>query len=405
MQMSEYRPSVSACPLVDSPERIIRVYRGWDAFERANGGPQIIDFDLTDINDTAEFHSRSEILGALMDLFKDLDNSSPEAEFLHDKLRGSIFYLRALMGQQIPFPEYIVNTLGIVPERFPDEEILAVRHKVDELLSSFGLQLNLEDRRKFEDRLIIHNPDEIKRRIIKDFDVWLARLREQGIPSPQKLTLRVEFTEADEYWSNWISGSLTDGIKLRINLHSRKQYDLGKPMALCLHEICGHAVQMSIWAKLISEGQINPGCGLTAVHSPEMFVAEGLGQTVADLLGDEEDFPREYQLSRWLQYYTLMVLQNAHLMIYQGVPVEQIINYASGNLPFEQPQMLEAEIRDRGTNPLNRTYQLSYATAEHMIRRLIQDFTPQQKRRLFFEAYTRPMTPVQLQRFAQSVRR
>lgn len=393
----------SSQALLDHPETIIAVYRGWDAFERAHGGSQIIDFDLTSVNDTASFDSRGEILWALEDLHHQLDDSSHEGEFLREKLLGSIYYLRALMGQQIPFNKYLRHTLGIFPEPFSDQEIDAARRRVNELLSHFGLQLRNADKEKYETKLTINDPEKIKQGIIANQQFCLARLREKGIPTPEKLDLRVEFTKVDAYWSNWIGGSFTEGITLRINLHSRRRYDLGKPLVLSLHEICGHAVHMAIWRDLILQGAINQACGLTTVHSPEVFVSEGLGQTVADFLGGEEDFPIEFWLSRWLHSYTLMILHNAHLMIYDGVPVEKILHFAGSNLPFSPPRQIEAEIRDRGTDPLLKAYQLSYAAAEHMIGSLVQDFTAQQRQQFFVELYTTPMTPTQLQTLAQAV--
>jgi hypothetical protein len=126
------------------PEKIVAVYRGWEAFERANMGPQIIDFDLSSIDDVASFSSRREVLLVLEELCGQLDDNSHEGEFLRDKLRGSISYLRALMGQQIPFNEYLRHTLGIAPERFPDQEVDAIRCKVEDLLSSLKLDISIE---------------------------------------------------------------------------------------------------------------------------------------------------------------------------------------------------------------------------------------------------------------------
>lgn len=391
--------------LLNHSERIIAVYRGWDAFERAHGGPQIIDFDLTQVDDRVPFNSRREILSALEDLREELNDTSDEGEFLQDKLLGSSFYLRALLGQQIPFGEYVQHTLGISIKPFPDEELNVVRDRVDELLSSFGIQLKAEYKKEFERTLTIHDPEEIKRGITDNQEFWLARLREKGIPTPDRLDLQVEFVKIDAYWSNWISGSVSKGINLRINVHPRKKYELGRPLVLCLHEICGHAVQMTLWQDLIARGLLNPACGLTTVHSPEAFICEGLGQTVADFLGDEREFPREFWLSRWLQYYTLMVLHNAHLMIYEGAPMEDILHYTQSKLPFSSPLAIEAEMRDRGTSPLYRTYQLAYAAGEHMIRSLSREFTPQQKQLFFSELYSRPMTPKQLQELARGIER
>jgi hypothetical protein len=401
--MQERSANILSQSLLNHAERIIAIYRGWEAFERAHGGPQIIDFDLTNIKDETSFSSRREILLAFEELHGQLNNNSHEGEYLRDKLLGSIFYLRALLGQEMPFDEYVRHTLGITIKRFADEEINTTRNKVNELLSIFDLRLEEECREEFEDRLIIHDPEEIKRGIVENQEFWLARLREKGIPNPKRLDLRVEFASVDAYWNNWINGSLTDGITLRINIHPRKKYDLGRPLALCLHEICGHAVQMTLWKEGIAQGTINPACGLTTVHSPEAFIAEGLGQTVAEVLGDEEDFPVELNLSRWLHFYTLMILHNAHLMIYEGAPVKEIFHYAQSNLPFTPPLTVEAEIRDRSSDPLYRTYQLSYATGEHAIKGLIHTFTPRQKQRLFVEMYTRPMTPKQLHELGRRI--
>ena len=88
----------SSLRLLERPERIIAVYRGWAAFERAHGGPEIIDFDLSSIEDSTSFSSRQGILSALQDLAEQLEDASGEGEFLRDRLRGSIFYLRALMS-------------------------------------------------------------------------------------------------------------------------------------------------------------------------------------------------------------------------------------------------------------------------------------------------------------------
>jgi hypothetical protein len=389
--------------LLSRPERIIAVYRGWEVFECTHGGPRIIDFDLTTLNDTATFNSRTEILSALTDLHGQLTDTSDEGEFLRDKLLGSIFYLRALLGEVIPFAEYVRYTLGTTVSRFPDRELNVVEGVVNELLSSFGVQLKAEYKEEFETKLTIHDPEEIKRGITDNQEFWLARLREKGIPTPDRLDLQVEFVKIDAYWSNWISGSVSKGFTLRINVHPRKKYELGRPLVLCLHEICGHAVQMTLWQDLIAQGLLNPACGLTTVHSPEAFICEGLGQTVADFLGDESDFPIEFWLSRWLQYYTLMVLHNAHLMIYEGAPMEEIFHYAQSKLPFSSHFAIEAELRDRGTSPLFRTYQLSYAAGEHMIKSLTLGYTPKQKQQFFFEIYSRPMTPKQVQDLARQI--
>jgi hypothetical protein len=383
--------------------QFVLTYRGWDAFERAHGGPDIIDFDLSTFEGSASFNSRREILFELSKLYDQLDGTASEEEFLRTRVRGSISYLRALMGQQIPFPEYLEHTLGLVPVPFSDEEVENARASVIGYLALFDLTLRVEDRERFEREMLIHDASEIRKGIVGNQELWLRRLRDTGIPVPAGLSFSVQFTEVDAYWSNWISGSVQRGITLSINLHARKKYDKGRPLVLCLHEICGHAVQMSIWRGLIADGKLNQACGLTTVHSPEMLACEGLGQVVSELLTDEWTLPPEFYLSRALQYYTLIILHNAHLMLYEQMPVEGIIDYVIDRLPLADPDTIDYEIRDRGTSPLFRSYQLSYAIGEQTIMKLIKGLTLSQKRAFFFELYTRPLTPVQLTQLAHAV--
>lgn len=388
---------------VDRAERMVQTYRGWDALEQARGGLEIVDFDLSDVEGLITFNSRREVLNSLMELRDQLDGVSAEENFLRARVCGSIAYLRTLLGQKIPFPDYVRETLGVDVSPFSDEEIEDSRRSVSNHLLSFGLSFTREDRSRFESDLLIQNPEQIRQGIIGQRDYWLGKLRDSGVPVPKKLQLSVQFAEVDAYWNNWISGSVQRGITLSINLHVRKRYDLGRPLVLCLHEICGHAVQMSIWRKRISQGQISQACGLTTVHSPEMFVSEGLGQTVPDLLR-EHSFPPEFHLSRALQYHNLMILHNAHLMIYEGTPVEAIFEYVHDHLPLSDPDTLDKEIEDRSTNALFRSYLLSYGVAERAIRNIISGCTIAQKRDIFRTMYMVPMTPAQLFQAARSVR-
>jgi hypothetical protein len=386
-------------------EKLIHIYRGWDAFEFSQGGPSIIDFDLTTVDGSASFTSRPEILDALTNL-QDQFGDGEEGEFLRSRVIGSIYYLRALMDEKIPFPEYIRSTLGICPEPFSDEEIEKSRQAAIRLLAecsaTSSLSMTARNREQFQRVFYLTDQNAIRNGIIDGKNEWLRRLFIAGVPFRGEISLSVEFREVDAYWSNWISGSALNGITLQINLHPRKRYDLGKPLSLCLHEICGHAVQMTIWQDLITKGKMNPACGITTVHSPEVFAAEGLGQTVADLLNLNWTFPIEFLLSRALQYHSLLVLHNAHLKIYAGESDDSILDYACDNLPFSDPENLESEIQDRRDNPLFRTYQLSYSASESKIRSLVAKKSPAQIRSFFVEMYTRPMTAQQLIKFGET---
>jgi len=385
-------PSSSVAAASDA---IIDVYRGWHDFEQRHGGPNVIDFDLCRPGEGRSFRSRGEILAALIDLLPRVDDVWDEAAFLRSRISGSVAYIRALMGQQIPFPEYVERTLGVRPVKFSDEDIAAAESELSKRLAPFGLELNAAYRSRFESRMILREREVIRAGIL-DYRGWVALLKDTGIPVPDAFDVTVEFVEVDAYWSNWIRGTARGAMTLSINLHPRQRYDRGRPLALCLHEICGHAVHMSIWRDRIRDGTLVEACGATTVHAPEMFVSEGLGQTVADLLNDRAGLPDELVLSRLLHTHKLMVLHNMHLLIYEGIPIEDAIEYARARLPFTDETILESEARDRGTNPLFRTYQLSYAVAEREITRLSRGMSAARRQRFFRTLFTRPLIPQEL---------
>ena len=387
----------------DLSARIVRFYRGWHTYEKANGGPSIIDFDLSSLVGEETFQSRRQIAWSLAQLRDELTGSSWEETFLRARLNGSVAYLDALRKREMAFPEYVRQTLGTDPESIAEPELAEMRLRIESLLAPYDLHLQHSDLARYKKLFSLEDPEAIRQGIIGDQDQWLLRVREAGIPVPSKLPLTVKFANVDEYWSNWIDGSYRDGITLAINLHKRKQYTKDAPLFLCLHEICGHAVQMSIWQNRIAEGQLSQACGLTNVHSPEMFVVEGLGQTVPDLLSDDVTFSNDFKLGRALSYYNLSILHNAHLKLYEGVPVEEVFEYACDNLPFADPTSLKSELRDRRTSPLFRTYLLSYVQGERTIKGLIRDFSVPAKRELFNKMYRFPMTPQQLMATASDI--
>src|SRR5581483_2938837 len=164
---------------------------------------------------------------------------------------------------------------------------------------------------------------------------------------------------------------------------------------LCLHEICGHAVQMAIWDEQIRNGSMNPACGVTTVHSPEAFCAEGLGQTVHLLFATRFELPPELWLRTEVQYHNSLVMQNAHLMLYQGESFAAALEYASEGIPFSRRDEVEVDLRERATDPLSRTYRLSYSVSERAIRRLIARMSEKQIIAFFSRLYEVPMTPGQ----------
>jgi hypothetical protein len=383
--------------------RWIAAYRGWHAFEQATGGPAIVDFDLARPGTGKTFQHRHAVLDELAALENDLDGAGDVTAFLRARVQASIAYLRALMGKPIPFDQYVRSTLGVEPVPFSEDTLARARRAVEEEFASVGLEFRSAWRLEFEKLFVIPNSPEILSGILEQKDLWLERLRSFGIPVPPTLRLNASFVDVDALWANWIGGSPRDGFDFSVNLHARKRYLRGSALTLCLHEICGHAAQMAIWAERIAAGALSECCGITVVHGPEAFTSEGLAQTVHLLLGTRHPFPAEFSLRKALQYYSLLVMHNAHLAACQTGNLEQAVAQACDLLPMAHRDEIRHELRQRTKSPLSRSYELSYSAGEAAIREIAARLTSPRLENLFAVLFQFPLTPARMLQYARSL--
>jgi len=386
--------------MFDSRE-VVRLYRGWDKLERKllNGQPRLIDFDLVPSQDSDEFESRIQVLNRLMELRDALlpESESAEEQFIWAKLNASVHYLRVLMGEQIPFGEYIRATVGIEPRFYTVEEIDEAKERVEALLDKFGFKLEPSYRCKFEETFTIHDPEMVKDEILEKWPLWFNRLMEY-IGNVELPDIEIVFKNVDAYWHSWVSGS-DKGISLQINLHERVNFPRGYPEILTFHELCGHAVQAAFWLFQIRNGKMPKAFGITTIHTPEQFMAEGIGQALSEIIASDDELSLEAVLSRELEKYRFRVYNNAHLMINSGGTIREIYRYVAEHLPFERGETIEAELRDRSRNPLFRTYQYVYALSGDFFRNVTRGLSYEQKRAFLRRMYSTMMTPRQIEQF------
>ncbi len=377
---------------------IVSVYRGWEALERGITGEAgtILDFDLAPAQDIKHYTCREDVLRDVERLRDQVQPADDEGEFLRAKLHASAVYLRALLGETIPFDVYVEEILGTRPVLFTDAELDAARQKVAALLEADGVQYRAEDREKYEARCRLTDPAEVRARIEGSRDVLMQRLAAL-IPVPPLDDVTVEFANEDRYWAAWVSGSLKEGMKLRINLHPRTFYLKGSPGVLAAHEYCGHIVQAQVWRGRIAAGKMNQAVGLTTVHGREQFLMEGLAQIMERVLLDPANIEPEEALALEASTYSNMVYNNLHVLVNTGVAPDEVYAYARPRLPFASDLKLRSEIRDRGQSPLYRVYQYVYGISEHYFMQLLA-FPLAKQQAILQSCYAHALTKAQLDR-------
>ena len=388
----------------DLQTEIIATYRGWDALEKSLYGSEIIDFDLTRIKKKKDFFSRSEILKNLEELQSETLVSDWVSEFASKRLKASIFYLRACLGEVIPFSEYIENTLGIIPEIFPDSYLDKSLEKLNLACQNLGFEYSSVYKEKYESICVVQDDTLIRNNIESNIVKWAEKL-DKYVTISCKKPISISFTSVDAYWANWTSGSLDNGFLLKINLHPRIKYSRGSLSMLALHEYCAHLIQGMNWLELSAHGKLDDVCSFTTVHGPETFLTEGLAESLSYALIDNEDELDFHELlSQCLMRYKNLVNHNVHYMINQGCSFNEVMNYCKARSPFDSDIKIEKEIQDRSLKPLNRVYQFVYGVSQDYFLEKFVDFDEVSKRKCLLSLYQRPYTKSQLDVLMSSIK-
>ncbi len=182
-------------------DAIMKAYRGWDALEKPRG-IDIIDFDLVPPVEAESFRSREEVLDRLRSLHDDIRPTNSQEKFIKAKLNASTYYLRALMGEDIPYEEYVENITGIRPQLISEEEVQEQRALMDGLLRDVGYRPERESFEDFASRIKIKKVDaEREAKGCEDtlIPIALQSLGLEDLEFPHEIRL----VEERNYWMIW----------------------------------------------------------------------------------------------------------------------------------------------------------------------------------------------------------
>jgi len=396
--MSELNPSIS------------KFYHRWHALETVLAeGVQVLDFDYCPREDLSDieppFSNRLEALRHLEGLRSLLADAEPDslcnAEFLVQKLTGSATFLRALMGERIPFGSYLRATMGIEPEAIPPQEIEAMRAGVEERFSKLNIPFSPGGKSAFDQYMVMKDVSQLGVILRRKADHWVGILREY-VGLTAEPAYRIETASEDAYWANWIDGSVDTGIRLRINTHPRIIFVNGSETGLAVHEIGGHALQLLELDAARRMGRVDGAALNLTVHSCEQFQFEGLAQAVAFLVAGEGDIPEALEIEHELRRYSGALKNNAQIEIEAGRPVDEVVEQVLRQCPFITPSNLLSDLRDRGRHPLYRAYMHVYSPS---LRKFLaaRDLPADRRREFLHRMYTQMWTPGQIDAVLESL--
>ncbi len=379
---------------------IARFYKQWHALEKSRGdqGGLVIDFDMAPralVEEVTPYPDRWAALDALGRLRADVD-TAPDVRnraLLRAKLAGAEAYLRALMGERAPLEAYVAATMGFRPTRSPAAALAEEKEALVAAFAARGIPWSEAGRAPFAEQhdrpdLTTFEPD--LRGAAADL-VGRLRARLPGLPEP---AFRVEVVATDAYWSNWIDGSVEDGVTLKVNTHPRVTYQRHSHLALAAHEIAGHACHV---AGLRGAGRVDPAALNLAVHSCEAFQMEGIAQAMLHVLLAPDEIPEGLRLLERLRAWRGSRVNDAWLDVEAGAPIDRVCAALEADMPLSSVLSLRSGLRDRSRDPLYRCYIPVYAPSRALFMEAAA-LPPPRRDAFVAEAMTQLWTPAQLAR-------
>ncbi|MGH3820242.1 MAG: hypothetical protein ACRDRE_21330 [Pseudonocardiaceae bacterium] len=361
--------------------------RRWDALERSRGEAPVIDFDCAPPADKPRpFDNRFVALDQLTRLR--VEANAQHQPVLSVYLDAHIAYLCALMGQQLPFGEYISVTQGCAPRGWTRDYLEQCAGIVKDALGSLGISWDEHTWRNLRSVSESLPASEVGAAIADYADQHESSVR-RLVDTDAEFNLTIEDVEVDAYWSYWLDGSSHD-TRLRIN-KNKTSFSHVDAYRFALHEILGHALQYS---SLTAQAETNTveWPRILAVHCPHQILFEGLAQVLPWIASPDD----EIVVARTrIDHFMNLIRGQIHILINSGVTAADCRDLAHHQVPWWTDDEIARELYDRSRNPQFRSYLWSYTAGMDWFIRLVEEggATPAEVLR---EAYKRPLTPSEL---------
>jgi len=370
--------------LRDAVEEAIR---RWDALEKSRGEAPVIDFDCAPpVKQPSPYDNRFAALDDLTRLRIGADTCDQPA--LRTQLDAHIAYLCALIGQQLPFDEYISRTQGCMPRGWTRDYIEQRAWTAREALGSLEISWDENTWTNLRAASEQLSATDVSSAIAEYAGKYESSIR-QLVDTDANFNLTIEDVEVDAYWSYWLDGAGHD-TRLRIN-KNRALFSRVDAYRFALHEVLGHALQYSSLTAQV-ESRIVEWPRILAVHCPHQVLFEGLAQVLPWVASpDDEIICARTRIDHFLN----LVRSQIHILINSGATVTDCRDLAHRQVPWWTDEEIAREIYDRSGNTQFRSYLWAYPAGMDWFIKLVEA-GGKTLVEVLREAYRRPLTPSEL---------
>jgi hypothetical protein len=361
--------------------------RRWDLLERSRGEAPVIDFDCAPPAEKPRpFANRFAALDELTQLR--IETNTQHQPALRAHLDAHIAYLCTLIGQQLPFDEYISTTQGCIPRGWTWDYLDERARTAKDALRSLGIAWDEHagtNLRGASEQLPAADVGSVITEYAGKYESTVRRL----VDTTAAFNLTIEDVEVDAYWSYWLDGAGHD-TRLRIN-KNKASFSRVDAYRFALHEVLGHALQYSSLTAQ-SESHTVEWPRILAVHCPHQVVFEGLAQVLPWVASPDDEL---ICARTRVDHFMNLVRGQLHILVNSGATAADCRDLARRQVPWWTDEEVTRELQDRSRNPQLRSYLWSYPAGMDWFVRLVEagGTTPTEVLR---EAYKCPLTPSEL---------
>jgi hypothetical protein len=307
---------------------------------------------------------------------------------LRAQLDAHIVYLRALIGEQLPFDQYISMTQGCPARGWSPDYVEHRAQMAKDALESLGISWDNDtwvNIRSLSEQLPAADVASAIGEYADRYEPTIRRL----VNTNAKFNLTIEDVEVDAYWSYWLDGAGHDA-RLRIN-KKKAEFTRVDAYRFALHEVLGHALQYSSLTAQ-AESKTVEWPRILAVHCPHQVLFEGLAQVLPWIACPEDEI---VTARTRLDHFTNLVRGQIHTLLNNGVTVADCRDLVQRQVPWWTDEEIAREFYDRSRNPQFRSYLWAYPAGIDWFIRLIEA-GGMPLAEVLREAYRRPLTPTEL---------
>lgn len=383
------------CMERDLQENIVGSYRG---IRRLLGKRFKDNFVLS--NKLIKYNNLEE---ALLDFtkYEKLLDGKDNNEYILKKVIATKYYLMSLLNYDIPYEEYVKNTIGVTvkttSQNIIDDIVKEVKTKLEQLKIRYTKKEIYEKFYSFS----------MNREDLKEYLTNELKRQKSIVESYLELEFNdeciIEFVDEEIPYGYYLNIG-EDNYILKVNLNTDKsRFNKANLRYAIAHEIFGHAMQLSYWNKCIREKIINEICGCEEDYGPEIIQLEGVGESIVYFVfKDEIDLEMEVELL--LDKLHHLVQNNSYVMFNSGYPLEECVDYYCDNYILSDRESVRKRILLSKEDSFYRANLYSYGSSLLTFIKISEELDLNKRKEFFRQMYLQPMTYDEILKYSKKLK-